>query len=118
MALETATAALPASSQVPAFFPTATANRHNHLPFPRRRFNIKCSIEYSNNGSSGGGVGVQAPVAYPRPAEVQWKKELCNTVHLIGVVGVPIEIKQFPSGKVLASTRLAVKKSATDTSWY
>ncbi|KAL6208680.1 hypothetical protein ACLB2K_019627 [Fragaria x ananassa] len=36
---------------------------------------------------------------------------------LIGVVGLPVEIKHLPSGKVLAWTRLAVKKSATDTSW-
>lgn len=70
--------------------------------------------QYNNNGSS----SIQVPIAYPRPAEVQWKKELCNTVHLIGVVGLPIEIKHLPSGKVVAWTRLAVKKSSSDTSWY
>lgn len=38
-------------------------------------------------------------------------------VHLIGIVAIPVEIKHLPSGKVLAWTRLAVKKSATDTTW-
>ncbi|KAJ6306572.1 hypothetical protein OIU78_021814 [Salix suchowensis] len=34
-----------------------------------------------------------------------------------GIVGTPVEIKHLPSGKVVAWTRLAVKKSANDTSW-
>ncbi|XP_050106424.1 protein OSB2, chloroplastic-like isoform X3 [Malus sylvestris] len=101
-----------ANPQVPAFFPST-----NHLAFARRRFNLKCSMEYSRDQYNGNGSSIQVPIAYPRPVEVQWKKELCNTVHLIGVVGLPVEIKHLPSGKVLAWTRLAVKKSATDTSW-
>ncbi|BBG93973.1 Primosome PriB/single-strand DNA-binding protein [Prunus dulcis] len=70
-------------------------------------------MAYNNNGSS----NIQVPVAYPRSAEVQWKKKLCNTVHIIDVVGLPIEIKHLPSGKVVAWTRLTVKKSASDTPW-
>ncbi|XP_009367752.2 protein OSB2, chloroplastic-like isoform X1 [Pyrus x bretschneideri] len=101
-----------ANPQVPTFFPST-----NHLAFARRRFNLKCSMEYSRDQYNGNGSSIQVPIAYSRPAEVQWKKELCNTVHLIGVVGLPVEIKHLPSGKVLAWTRLAVKKSATDTSW-
>ncbi|XP_027366597.1 protein OSB2, chloroplastic-like isoform X2 [Abrus precatorius] len=58
-----------------------------------------------------------AAVAYPKPSEIPWKKELCNSVNLIGIVAVPVEIKHFPSGKVAAWTRLAVKKNATQTSW-
>ncbi|KAK9684862.1 hypothetical protein RND81_10G237900 [Saponaria officinalis] len=54
---------------------------------------------------------------YPRPSEVQWKKEICNCVQLIGVVGLPIQINHLSSGKSVASTRLAVRKSATETSW-
>ncbi|KAL8259074.1 hypothetical protein R6Q59_027027 [Mikania micrantha] len=54
---------------------------------------------------------------YPRPIEVPWKKELCNSVQLIGTVGTPVEFKQLSSGKVLAWCRLAVRKSATDTTW-
>ncbi|KAK1428366.1 hypothetical protein QVD17_17199 [Tagetes erecta] len=54
---------------------------------------------------------------YPRPSEIQWKKELCNAVQLIGTVGTSVEFKQLSSGKVLAWCRLAVKKSATDTTW-
>ncbi|KAM1484000.1 hypothetical protein FF1_035774 [Malus domestica] len=101
-----------ANPKVPAFFPTT-----NHLAFARRRFNLKFSMEYSRDQYNGSGSSIQVPIAFPRPAEVQWKKELCNMVHLIGVVGLPVEIKHLPSGKVLAWTRLAVKKSATDTSW-
>ncbi|KAK9282192.1 hypothetical protein L1049_005104 [Liquidambar formosana] len=70
---------------------------------------LKCSMDYSN--------GHYNQVVYPKPSEVPWKKELCNSVQLIGIVGKPIEIKHLPSGKVLAWTRLAVKKSATDTAW-
>lgn len=54
---------------------------------------------------------------YPRPLEIQWKKELCNSVQLIGIVGLPVQFNQLSSGKVVASTRLAVRKSPTDTSW-
>ncbi|XP_062021784.1 protein OSB2, chloroplastic-like [Rosa rugosa] len=100
--------------QIPSISPNTTTTTHNHLAFARRRFSFKCAVEYSRDHYSS---SVQVPVAHPRPAEVQWKKELCNTVQLIGVVGLPVEIKHLPSGKVLAWTRLAVKKSATDTSW-
>ncbi|KAE8704030.1 auxin-induced protein 22D [Hibiscus syriacus] len=56
-------------------------------------------------------------VSYPKPSEIPWSKELCNTVHLIGNVGAPVEIKHLPSGKILAWTRLAVRKSPSDTTW-
>ncbi|KAH8515404.1 hypothetical protein Peur_046913 [Populus x canadensis] len=71
---------------------------------------LKCSIDYRDNQYS-------QTVTHAKPAEIQWNKELCNSVHLIGIVGIPVEIKHLPSGKVVAWTRLAVKKSATDTSW-
>ncbi|KAF5196756.1 Osb1 protein [Thalictrum thalictroides] len=54
---------------------------------------------------------------YPKPTEIPWNKEICNSVHLIGVVGTPVQVKHLNSGKVLAWTRLAVKKSATETTW-
>ncbi|KAG6785849.1 hypothetical protein NC652_005470 [Populus alba x Populus x berolinensis] len=75
---------------------------------PKR--SLKCSIDYRDNHYS-------QTVTHAKPAEIQWNKELCNSVHLIGIVGIPVEIKHLPSGKVVAWTRLAVKKSATDTSW-
>eukprot|EP00262_Sarcandra_glabra_P002726 TRINITY_DN13136_c0_g1_i2.p1 TRINITY_DN13136_c0_g1~~TRINITY_DN13136_c0_g1_i2.p1 ORF type:complete len:253 (+),score=37.32 TRINITY_DN13136_c0_g1_i2:214-972(+) len=58
-------------------------------------------------------------VIYPRPAEIAWKKELANSVSLIGIVGTSIQIKHLSSGKVLAWTRLSVKKSSSssDTTW-
>jgi len=54
--------------------------------------------------------------SYPKPSEIPWQKELCNSVNLIGIVSVPVEIKHLPSGKVVAWTCLSVKKSATQTS--
>ncbi|XP_042460015.1 protein OSB2, chloroplastic-like isoform X2 [Zingiber officinale] len=54
---------------------------------------------------------------YPRPQEIPWSKEFANSVHLIGTVGAPVQIKQLSSGKVVAWTRLGVKKSASETSW-
>ncbi|XP_010679163.2 protein OSB1, mitochondrial [Beta vulgaris subsp. vulgaris] len=54
---------------------------------------------------------------YTRPSEIQWKKELCNSVQLIGIVALPVQLTHLSSGKVVASTRLAVRKSATNTSW-
>lgn len=86
---------------------------------------VKCSFDYNTTSSNGGGLyeyeryaAAAAPVSqYPRPSEIQWKKELCNSVQLIGVVGAPVQIKHLSSGKVLAWSRLAVKKSQTDTVW-
>ncbi|KAA8543312.1 hypothetical protein F0562_021193 [Nyssa sinensis] len=74
---------------------------------------LKCSTGYSNNGHHDRLVGPQ----YPIPTEIQWKKELCNSVQLIGIVATPVQIKHLTSGKVLAWSRLAVKKSSTDTAW-
>ncbi|XP_047177862.1 protein OSB2, chloroplastic-like [Vigna umbellata] len=54
--------------------------------------------------------------SFPKPSEIPWQKELCNSVNLIGIVAVPVEIKHLPSGKVVAWTCLSVKKSATQTS--
>ncbi|KAL0437412.1 UNVERIFIED_CONTAM: protein OSB1, mitochondrial [Sesamum radiatum] len=88
---------------------------------------IKCSFDYGGSASSTAATNSNglyeyeryAPAGpqYPRPAEIQWKKELCNSVQLIGVIGAPVQIKHLPSGKVLAWSRLAVKKSQTDTLW-
>ncbi|KAI3846510.1 hypothetical protein MKX03_003781, partial [Papaver bracteatum] len=52
---------------------------------------------------------------YPKPTEIPWSKELANTVHLIGNVGNPVQIKYLDSGKVLAWTSLAVRRSPTET---
>ncbi|KAJ0110674.1 hypothetical protein Patl1_03251 [Pistacia atlantica] len=73
------------------------------------KLSLKCSFDYKDHNYS--------QVAYPKPQEIPWRKDLTNTVQLIGVVGTAVEIKHLPSGKVVAWTRLAVKKSATDTTW-
>ncbi|KAI3460925.1 hypothetical protein Pfo_017588 [Paulownia fortunei] len=86
---------------------------------------IKCSFDYNGGGTAASNNNglyeyeryAAAGPQYPKPAEIQWKKELCNSVQLIGVVGAPVQIKHLPSGKVLAWSRLAVKKSQTDTLW-
>lgn len=98
-------------------------------PNPRIRIasvrRIKCSFDYNGTAPSATNTNglyeyeryaASAP-QYPRPAEIQWKKELCNSVQLIGIVGSPVQIKYLPSGKVLAWSRIAVKKSQTDTVW-
>ncbi|KAG9441285.1 hypothetical protein H6P81_017139 [Aristolochia fimbriata] len=82
-------------------------------PSRRWRYSLKCSSEY--NGFEGDFYHKR--VVYPRPAEVPWKKELCNSVQLIGVIATPVQIKQLSSGKVVAWTRLAVRRSATETAW-
>ncbi|XP_019188168.1 PREDICTED: protein OSB1, mitochondrial-like [Ipomoea nil] len=82
---------------------------------------ISYSNDYSNSSSDSNAVvyeyGRFGASQYPRPMEIQWKKELCNSVQLIGVVAKPVQIKHLPSGKVVAWSRLAVKKSQNETSW-
>nr|XP_010923481.1 protein OSB1, mitochondrial [Elaeis guineensis] len=76
---------------------------------PSPLFPIRCS--------SGNADYEHARMLHPRPQEIPWSKELANSVRLIGIVGVPIQIKHFSSGKVVAWTRLGVKKSASETTW-
>ncbi|XP_054822690.1 protein OSB1, mitochondrial-like [Prosopis cineraria] len=88
-----------------------------------RRFKTKwngrlnCSMEDFKEQSYGDDHYNQVRAAYPKPSEIPWHKELCNSVSLIGIVATPVEIKHFSSGKVVAWTRLAVRKNATRTSW-
>ncbi|XP_047335324.1 protein OSB2, chloroplastic-like [Impatiens glandulifera] len=76
------------------------------------KLGVKCSIGYESNG-----YGAYEDQQFPRPSEIQWKKELCNFVQIIGTVGSPVQIKKLSSGKALAWSRLAFKKSSTETSW-
>lgn len=83
-------------------------------------YNINNSNYNSNYQSFNGEDNLssqQEQLQYPRPSVIPWNKEISNSVHLIGFVGTPVQVKHFDSGKVLASTRLAVKKSATETTW-
>nr|DAD19730.1 TPA_asm: hypothetical protein HUJ06_021193 [Nelumbo nucifera] len=90
---------------------TSSATTNNKpLGFHRH---LRCSIDYNDHND----YYHHNRVVYPRPSEIQWKKELSNSVHLIGNVGAPVQIKHLNSGKVLAWTRLGVKKSASDTVW-
>ncbi|CAH9074569.1 unnamed protein product [Cuscuta epithymum] len=126
------------------FNPTPNAPGDSHVPAMSLRFQpltlklsslsssshkstrlIYCRpISYSNdyhNGNNSDAVVFEynqlGASQYPRPSEIQWKKELCNSVQLIGIVAVPVQIKHLPSGKTVAWTRLAVKKSASETTW-
>ncbi|XP_057963548.1 protein OSB1, mitochondrial-like isoform X2 [Malania oleifera] len=74
-----------------------------------KRLGFNRSVEYNGHHHE--------QSVYPKPSEIPWKKELCNAVHLIGIVGTPVQLKHLSSGKVLAWTRLGFKKSATDTIW-
>ncbi|KAL5062648.1 hypothetical protein RYX36_024385, partial [Vicia faba] len=46
-------------------------------------------------------------VPYPKPSEIPWIKELCNSVNLIDFIVNPVEIKHLLSGKSVAWTRLS-----------
>ncbi|KAJ6352340.1 hypothetical protein OIU76_001538 [Salix suchowensis] len=114
LALSSATSLFSSISENPLTntkIPTLSLNALSSSPKrPHFQRSLKCSADHRDNQYS------QA-VTHAKPAEIQWNKELCNSVHLIGIVGTPVEIKHLPSGKVVAWTRLAVKKSANDTSW-
>ncbi|KAK7270302.1 hypothetical protein RIF29_23349 [Crotalaria pallida] len=85
-------------------------HKHKHC----LKLKLKCSSSSSYSSMETEQVVVEA---YPKPTEIQWNKELCNSVNLIGIVASPVEIRHFPSGKVVAWTRLTVKKNATQSSW-
>jgi hypothetical protein len=80
------------------FTPTLPRGRH-----------LRCSAQYSE---------AAAPPTTPRPADIPWSRELSNSVRLIGTVGTDVELRQLPSGATVAKGRLAVWKSATETTWY
>ncbi|KAK3149936.1 hypothetical protein QOZ80_3AG0225030 [Eleusine coracana subsp. coracana] len=75
------------------------------LPLGRR---LRCSAQYGEAAT---------PPTTPRPAEIPWSKELCNSVRLIGTVGTDVELRQLSRGATVARGRLAVWKSATETTW-
>ncbi|KAJ6797913.1 protein OSB2, chloroplastic-like [Iris pallida] len=79
-------------------------------PIPKPPARLR-SIRSSSSGHGGGDY------LQPRPQEIPWSKDLANSVHLIGTVGAPVQTKHLSSGKLLAWSRLAVKKSPTETSW-
>ncbi|XP_062215151.1 protein OSB2, chloroplastic-like [Phragmites australis] len=81
-------------------------------PLPRWR-RLRCSAQYDEAAPPRPG----AKTTTPRPAEVPWSRELCNSVRLIGTVGTDVELRQLPSGAAVARGRLAVWKSATETTW-
>jgi hypothetical protein len=80
------------------FTPTLPRGRH-----------LRCSAQYSE---------AAAPPTTPRPVDIPWSRELSNSVRLIGTVGTDVELRQLPSGATVAKGRLAVWKSATETTWY
>jgi hypothetical protein len=84
---------------------------HLPLPVPRCR-RLRCSAKYSEAAAP------SASTTTPRPSEIPWSKDICNSVRLIGTVGTDVELRQLPSGSAVARGRLAVWKSATETTWY
>ncbi|KAM7257784.1 hypothetical protein ACFE04_013525 [Oxalis oulophora] len=79
-----------------------------------KTFNLKCSYNNNNNNYENNNNN---NYTYPQPIEIPWNKDICNNIQLIGNVGADVDFRRFGSGKVLASTRIAVKKSANDTTW-
>ncbi|CAN6310126.1 unnamed protein product [Urochloa humidicola] len=99
--------------------PSAAGHRRGRLsssllrlppPVPRGR-RLRCSAQY------GEAAAPPTTTTTTRPAEIPWSKELCNSVRLIGTVGTEVELRQLPSGSAVARGRLAVWKSATETTW-
>lgn len=101
----------PSSSLSPSFSSfTPFSLRPNIKQLACKNVKTKCSLDNQD-------LYEPATKSYPKPSEIQWKKELCNSVQLIGIVALPVQLNHLGSGKVVASTRLAVRKSQTDTSW-
>ncbi|CAL4926314.1 unnamed protein product [Urochloa decumbens] len=112
-------AILAVASPLKTLNPSAAGHRRGRLsssllrlppPVPRGR-RLRCSAQYSEAAAP------PTTTTTPRPAEIPWSKELCNSVRLIGTVGTEVELRQLPSGSAVARGRLAVWKSATETTW-
>ncbi|VAI21607.1 unnamed protein product [Triticum turgidum subsp. durum] len=87
----------------------------SHLRLPpllSRSGRLRCSAGYGDAAAP-----QQAAPTTQRPDEIPWSRELCNSVRLIGTVGTDIELRQLPSGASVARGRIAVWKSATETTW-
>ncbi|ESW16682.1 hypothetical protein PHAVU_007G176800 [Phaseolus vulgaris] len=109
MALERAVSSSTTSTNVLVFPKTLVSKPH---------FSVASSPSWRTRRWKGLGTFKcsMTAMSYPKPSEIPWQKELCNSVNLIGIVAVPVEIKHLPSGKVVAWTCLSVKKSVTQTS--
>ncbi|CAL4934828.1 unnamed protein product [Urochloa decumbens] len=113
-------AILAVASPLKTLNPSAAGHRCGRLsssllrlppPVPRGR-RLRCSAQYGEFAAP-----ATTATTTPRPAEIPWSKELCNSVRLIGTVGTEVELRQLPSGSAVARGRLAVWKSATETTW-
>ncbi|KAG2719034.1 hypothetical protein I3760_03G248300 [Carya illinoinensis] len=74
--------------RIPSLAPPSSTNRCLQL---RCSVDHKDPQQYSNN----------TQVAYPKPTEIPWSKELSNTVNLIGIVGTPSRSNTYPLAKPL-----------------
>eukprot|EP01018_Ginkgo_biloba_P003944 Gb_13980 [translate_table: standard] len=97
----------------------AKQGRMGHSATATARQVVKARSEYDDGMGFSHGESYSSGVKFARPEEVAWQKELANTVHLIGVLGKPVQIKYLDSGKAFAWTSLGVKKSAKseETMW-
>ncbi|KAM7530412.1 hypothetical protein LguiB_033822 [Lonicera macranthoides] len=62
---------------------------------------IKCSLDYKNKNNGYYEYEQKLAPQYPKPLNIQWKKELCNSGQLIGNIGTPVQIKHLNSDKVI-----------------
>jgi hypothetical protein len=114
--------ASPLKTLNPALNPSPTRRRRR---LPLSSAHLRLSPPLSRSGRlrcSAAGYGdasapQQAAPTTPRPDEIPWSKDLCNSVRLIGTVGTDVELRQLPSGASVARGRIAVWKSATETTW-
>ncbi|XP_047085178.1 protein OSB2, chloroplastic-like [Lolium rigidum] len=121
MALPLLAVASPLKTLNPTLNPSPSRHRRRRLlsssllrvpPLLSRSGRLRCSAGYGDAAAQ-----QQAAPTTPRPDEIPWSKELCNSVRLIGTVGTDVELRQLPSGASVARGRIAVWKSATETTW-
>lgn len=63
-----------------------------------------CSYVSASSASAEGGVG------FRRPEEIEWQKELANSVMLIGRIHRSVDIRYLDSGKIVATTSIRVNR--------
>lgn len=118
MVLLAAAAVGPHKTLNPTLSPPSSGGRRPRLRFPLplpRGGHLRCSAGYREAAAAA--ASTSSTTTTPRPTEIPWSRELCNSVRLIGTVGTEVELRQLPSGGSVARGRLAIWKSATETTW-
>eukprot|EP00250_Pteridium_aquilinum_P006014 c16010_g1_i1 orf=173-1327(+) len=90
------------------------------LPITRRSlhfFSQKLNLLSSDPSPSASPLSVscassESSVGFRRPEEIQWQKDLANSVSLIGRIDRSVDIKYLDTGKIVASSFIRIKRPA------